>query len=167
MHWLQGLERGCQPGPEEATLWMELCWEMGDCFEPSPRPPGKGQRLQAPPPTTALDTGEAVAGPEGGSRAWSLLRSLPRGSRAQGLVLSSLLGPPEAALGWREQARTPRRTGELQPPLMERPAAPCCSGRGHGLGSVSLPRTARLAPRVLWTGPGLPGARLPCSQAVP
>ncbi|XP_038267521.2 uncharacterized protein LOC119859440 [Dermochelys coriacea] len=48
MDWLQGLERGCQPGPEEATLWMELCWEIGDCSEPSPRPPGKGQRLQAP-----------------------------------------------------------------------------------------------------------------------
>ncbi|XP_026506656.1 uncharacterized protein LOC112116435 [Terrapene carolina triunguis] len=125
MDWLRGLERGW-----EIHLWRLLRAQLQALG-----PLGKASGCRLPP---ALDTGEAVAGPEGrwrggaegGSRAQSLLRSLLRGSRAQGLVL----GPPEAALGWRERARSPGGTGEPQPLLMETPAAPCCSGRGHGLG---------------------------------
>lgn len=47
MDWLQGLERGCQPGPEEAPLGWNHAGKFifGDCAEPSPRLLGT---LQAP-----------------------------------------------------------------------------------------------------------------------
>lgn len=103
------------------------------CSAPS-RPPGKGQWLQAPPEAVAGPEGRWRVGAEGGSRAWSLLR----GSRARGLVL----GPLEAALGWREQARSPGGTGELLwertwtgqmcPCPVQPGSLPVCSGRAQG-----------------------------------
>ncbi|XP_034633096.1 uncharacterized protein LOC117880760 [Trachemys scripta elegans] len=158
MDWLRGLERGW-----EIHLWRLLRAQLRALG-----PLGKASGCRLPP---ALDTGEAVAGPkgrwrggaEGGSRAQSLRRSLLRGSRAQGPVL----GPPEAALagGSRRGAQEGLESRSLCSWRYQQPHA--ALGEDMDWADVSLPCTARLAPRVQRMGPGLPGARLPRAQAVP
>ncbi|XP_053891375.1 uncharacterized protein LOC128840876 [Malaclemys terrapin pileata] len=143
---------------------------FGDCSEPSSRrsAPGKGQQLQAPP---GPGHGRSSGRTRGQMARWSRGRESSPEFAEEPAAWLPCTGPGAGTSGgcpgWREQARSPGGTGELQPLLMETPAAHAALGEDMDWADVSLPCTARLAPRVQRMGPGLPGApAVPCCSRI-
>ncbi|XP_039402033.1 uncharacterized protein LOC120408938 [Mauremys reevesii] len=121
------------------------------CSAPS-RPPGKGQWLQAPP-------GPGHRRSSGRTRGQMARWSRGRESSLEFAPWLPCMGPGAGTSGG-----CPGLEGAGEEPRRDWRAA---VGEDMDWADVSLPCTARLAPRVQRTGPGLPAARLPHAQAVP